>query len=60
VRSEHWQHASEYFDAKVLLVAQAVGVSLDDADFVVEPFDEAGRDFVPRIAIGADAIPMGI
>ena len=31
---------------QILLVTQAVGATLDDADLVVESFDEAGRDFV--------------
>src|SRR5260370_22324026 len=34
--------------------------SLDDADFVVEPFDEAQQDFVLRFAVGGDSIPMAI
>jgi hypothetical protein len=58
--SEHWQHASEYFEPQVFLVAQAVGTSLDDTDFVVEPLDEAQRDFVLRFAVCGDAIPMAI
>ncbi len=40
------------------LVAQAIRSSLDDANLVVESFDEAQRDFVLRSAIGGDAIPM--
>src|SRR6267378_1152770 len=58
--SEYRQHAGEYFEPKVLFVAQAVRASLDDADFVVEPFDEAQRDFVLRFAVGGDSIPMAI
>src|SRR5215470_4830471 len=58
--SEHRQHASEDREAKVLLVAQAVGASLNDADLVVEPLNESKRDFVLRFAIGGDAVPMAI
>jgi hypothetical protein len=57
---KHRQRASENLDAKVLFVAQAVGASLDDSDFVVEPLDEAKRDFVLWLAIGGDAGPMAI
>src|SRR5260370_19943396 len=58
--SEHWQHTGEDFEPKVLFIAQPVCSSLDDADFVVEPLDEAQRDFVLRFAVGGDAIPMAI
>ena len=58
--SEHRQHAGEDFQTEVLFVAQPVCSSLDDADFVVEPFDEAQRDFVLRFAVSGDAIPVTI
>jgi hypothetical protein len=35
----------------LFLVAQSVGASLEDADFVIQAFDEAERDFVFRFAI---------
>src|ERR1700694_2293830 len=35
-------------------------MALDDPDLVVEPFDEAERDFVLRLAVGGDAVPMAI
>jgi len=58
--SERWQHAGEDFEPKVVFIAQPVCSSLDDADFVVEPLDEAQRDFVLRFAVGGDAIPMTV
>jgi hypothetical protein len=51
--SERWQHAGEDFEPQVLLIAQPVGTTLDDADFVIQAFDEAERDFVLRFAVGA-------
>src|SRR5260370_1336146 len=58
--SERWQHAGEDFEPKVLFIEQPVCSLLDDADLVVEPLDEAQRDFVLRFAVGGDAIPMTI
>ena len=54
------QHASEDLEPQIFLVAQAVGASLDDANLVVESFDEAQRDFVLRLAVGRDTIPMTV
>ena len=54
------KHAGENLEAKIFVVAQAVGPSLEDADFVVEAFDEAKRDFVFRFAVGGDAVPVAI
>src|SRR5215471_20792258 len=34
--SEFWQHAGQDLEAKILLVAQAVRASLDDADLVIQ------------------------
>jgi hypothetical protein len=34
------------FEAQVAFVAQTVGTTLEHADLVVEPLDEAERDFV--------------
>src|SRR5215467_2436921 len=39
---------------------RSVGASLEDADFVVEAFDEAKRDFVFRLAVGGDAVPVAV
>ena len=33
---------------------------MDDANLVVQPFDEAQRDLVLRLAIGGDSIPMAL
>ena len=54
------QHASEDLEPQVVLVAQAVGASLDDPDLVIEPLDEAERDLVLRPAIGRDAVPVTV
>src|SRR3954468_24706391 len=37
-----------------------MGTALNDADLVVEPLDEAQRDFVIFMAIGLDPIPVGL
>ena len=58
--SERRQHASEDFEPKVFLVAQAVGTTLDDTDLVVQAFDEAERDFVLWLAVGGDAVPVSL
>src|ERR1019366_2216348 len=52
--------ACQDFEPQVLLVAQTVGASLDHADLVVEPLDEAERDLVLQPAVGRDAVPMTI
>jgi hypothetical protein len=46
------------FQLEIFLVAQAVGAALEDADFVVEALYEAERDFVFRLAIGGNAVPV--
>src|SRR5262249_15822367 len=38
----------------------AVGASLEGADFVVEAFNEAKRDFVFWPAVGGDAVPVAL
>src|SRR3974390_831682 len=53
-----WQHAGEDLEPQVVLVAQAVGASLDHPDLVVEPLDEARRDLVLWLAVGRDAFPV--
>jgi hypothetical protein len=40
------EHAGKDLKAQVLLIAQAIGTALKDADFVVETLDEAEGDFV--------------
>src|ERR1700686_3836743 len=55
-----WQHASENLEAEILFVAQPVGSSLEEANFVVEAFDEAEGDLVFRFAVGGDAVPVAI
>ena len=57
-QSDFWQHAGEDFESQVLLVAQSIRATLDDANFVVETLDEAERDLVFWIAVGGDPIPM--
>jgi hypothetical protein len=59
-RSEFRQHAGQDLQAQIFFVAQSVGPTLDDADLVVEAFDEAERDLVLRLAVGGDAVPMSI
>lgn len=46
------EYSSEDLQSQVFFVAQPVCLSLDDADLVVEPFDEAERDLVFESAIG--------
>lgn len=57
VISEWRQHAGEHLQAQVVLVAETVGASLDDADLVVESFDEAEGYLVLGVAVGSDAVP---
>src|SRR3954468_18925134 len=56
--SDFRQHAREDFEAKVFLVSKAVGPPLDDADLVVDPFDEPPRHLVLLMAIRRDPVPM--
>src|SRR5664279_6316963 len=58
--SKRRQHAGEDFEPKVFFVTEPIGSSLDNSDLVVEPLDEAERDFVFLLAVGGDAIPMTI
>lgn len=43
---------------QVVLVQQSVAAPLDDADLVVQPFDQAERDLVLRPAVGRDPVPV--
>ena len=45
---------------EIVFVAESVAPPLDDADFVVESFDEAKRHFVLRLAVGGDPIPVAL
>ena len=56
--SDFWQHARQDFEAEILLVSKSVGSSLDDADLVVESFDEPQRYLVPLLAVRRDPIPV--
>jgi hypothetical protein len=52
------QAGCEDFGFEIFLVAHAVGATLDHADFVVEPFNEAERNVVRRLAVRGYAIPI--
>src|SRR5829696_8794227 len=56
--SDFWQHASEELEAEVLLVSNPVGPSLDHADLVVDPFNEAQGHLVLLPAIRRDPVPV--
>jgi len=53
-----WQHGSKNLETQILFVSKLIGAPLDDADLVVQPFDETQRDFVFRSAVSSDAMPM--
>jgi hypothetical protein len=42
------KHAGKDLKAQVLLIAQAIGMALKDADFVVGTFDEAEGTLLSR------------
>jgi len=52
------EHASQDLEAEILLIAQAVGPALEDADLVVEAFNEAEGDLVLGLTEGGDAVPV--
>src|SRR5205809_6731419 len=54
------QHAGENLEPEVLFIAQPVRATLEDADLVVQPLDEAERDLVLRAAIGRDPVPVPV
>src|SRR5262249_34432499 len=56
--SDFRQHAREDFEAEVLLVPKSVRPSLDDADLVVDPLDEAQGDLVLLLAVRRDPVPV--
>lgn len=41
------------------MVMEAIGLSLDRANVVIETFDESECDFVVGVAIGFDSVPVG-
>jgi len=47
-----------HFEAEVFLVPKSVGPSLDDADLVVDPFDEPQGHLVLLMAIRRDPVPV--
>src|SRR5215831_16906958 len=57
--SEHRQHAGEDLEPQVL-VPEPVRAALADADFVVQPLDEAEPDLVLRAAVGRDPLPVPV
>lgn len=60
MKSEWHEHGGEDFETKVFLVSESVCSFLNDADFVVESFDEAERNFVLWLAVRDDAIPVAL
>jgi hypothetical protein len=57
---QRWQRASEDLELQVFLIAQAVSAPLYHPDLVVEPLDEAERDFVLGLAVRGDPVPMSL
>src|SRR3989344_9351041 len=55
---ERWQKMRNDLHGQVLFVAEAIGLALDDANRVVQPFHTAERDFVLGLAVRNDAVPM--
>lgn len=51
------QQAGEHLQSTVFLGAQAVDVSLEDTNVVVEFFDQASRELVRGTAVSGDAVP---
>ena len=47
--SEHQQHARQYLEPQIFFIAQSIHTPLDDADLVIQSFDEAERDLNSRI-----------
>jgi hypothetical protein len=54
------QSTSQDLQLQIFLVTQPVCATLNDPDLVVEPFDEAERDFVLGLAVGSDPIPVAV
>src|SRR3954471_271507 len=56
--SDFRQHAREDFEPEVLFISESVCPSLDDADLVVDPFDETQGHLVLLMAIRRDPVPV--
>lgn len=52
------KHASQDLQLEVFLVMQAVAASLDKTDLIVQSRDELEQDFVARIAVVDESIPV--
>ena len=52
------QKVSNNFHGQILFVAEAIRFALDDTNRVVQSLHTAERDFILRLAIRNDAIPM--
>jgi len=52
------QHTSKDFEAKVFLISQPVGSTLNHSDLVVEAFGEPEEHLVLWVAEGSDAFPV--
>ena len=57
---EYREHAGQDLEAEIIRITQPVSATLEDADFVVEAFDETERDLVFRFAVGGDPIPVSV
>jgi hypothetical protein len=56
--SEFWQHASEDLQSEVLLIAIAIGPTLEGTNPVVESLDESQGHLVFHVTVGLDAVPV--
>jgi hypothetical protein len=54
------EQAGENFEAQILLVAQAVAPSLNDADLVVHALDKSQGDLILRLTVARDAVPVPV
>ena len=55
--SENRQHARQYLEPQIFLITQPIRTPLDDADLVIETFNEAERHFVLGLAVSGYALP---
>src|ERR1700756_5851451 len=53
--SQLGQHARQDFEPQVFFIAQSICATLDDADLVVQPFDEPEGYLVFQLTVGRDA-----
>lgn len=54
------KHTTEDFESQVFLISQPVSSALEDTDLIVQAFDEAEGDFVLRLAVGGESVPVPI